>query len=252
MCHCLRAALSGMKMPPRIVAWLPVAVGVLASVLAVSLAQWQLGRAEQKRALQARWDAGESQPAAVWHTLPEPSDAWLYRRVRVTGKFGEGYQVYLDNRLHKGQAGYHVVAPLRLSASGASVLINRGWLRGDTDRRNTPFVAVPQEAVAVEGILVRAQTRYLELGSATVQGMVWQNLDLKRYRELYPYSLPDWLILQTDAVPDNLLRDWPKPDTGVDKHISYAGQWFALAATSLALTLIYLWRLYRGRKTRAA
>jgi len=241
-----------MKLPARIVTWLPVVAGLLVCVLAVLLAQWQLGRAEQKRALQARWDSGERQAAEPLRTLPEPSDAWLYRRVRVVGQFAEGYQVYLDNRLHQGRAGFHVVVPLRIADSGAAVLVNRGWLPGDPDRRNTPFVAVPRGQVAVEGILVRAQMRYLELGNATVQGMVWQNLDLKRYRELYPYPLPDWLILQTNAEPDNLLRAWPQPDTGVDKHISYAGQWFALAATSLALTLIYLWRLYRGRKSSTA
>lgn len=237
-----------MKLPPRIVAWLPVVAGVSVALLAVSLAQWQLGRADQKRALQARWDEGERQPAQMVKAMPEPSDAGLYRRVRLSGRFAAGYQVYLDNRLYQGGAGFHVIVPLVIGDSGQAVLVNRGWLRGDPDRRNTPFVEVPGGALQVEGILVRAQSRYLELADATVQGMVWQNLDLKRYRELYPSPLSDWLILQTNRLPDGLVRDWPKPDTGVEKHISYAGQWFALAATALAMTLIYLWRLYRGPK----
>lgn len=237
-----------MKLPPRIVTWLPVVAGLLVALLALSLAQWQLGRAEQKRALQARWDEGERQPAQVLKAMPEASDGWLYRRVQLTGRLAEGYQVYLDNRLHQGRAGFHVVVPLEIAGGNASVLVNRGWLPGDPDRRNVPYLAVPKGDVVIEGILVRAQMRYLELADATVQGMVWQNLDLKRYRELYPSPLSDWLILQTHALPDGLVRAWPKPDTGVDKHISYAGQWFALAATALAMTLIYLWRLYRGPK----
>lgn len=224
---------------------MPFVAGIAVFLLAVSLAQWQLGRADQKRALQARWDEGERQAAVSLRALPEPSDAWLYRRVRLEGQFAEGYQVYLDNRLHQGRAGFHVVAPLKLAGSNAAVLVNRGWLAGDADRRNTPFVPAPKGAQTVEGILVRAQKRYFELGEKTVQGMVWQNLDLGRYQELYGRSLPDWLVLQTNAAPDELVRDWPRPDTGVEKHIGYAGQWFALAATSLALTLIYLWRRYR-------
>lgn len=235
-----------MKLPPRIVAWLPVVAGVLVALLAVSLAQWQLGRAEQKRALQARWDEGESQMAEAMTTLPALSDAWLYRRVRLSGRLAEGYQVYLDNRLYQGRAGFHVVVPLQMT--GDAVLVNRGWLAGDPDRRNTPYVTVPSHGVVVEGILVRAQSRYMELTEQTVDGMVWQNLDLKRYRELYPKPLSDWLLMQTNDVGDKLVRDWPKPDTGVEKHISYAGQWFALAATALAMTLIYLWRLFRGAK----
>lgn len=231
---------------------MPVVAGLGVCLLAVSLAQWQLGRAEQKRALQARWDEGERRQAHALSILPALSDAWLYRRVRLSGQFADGYQVYLDNRLHRGHAGFHVVAPLKIAGGEAAVLVNRGWLQGDPDRRNAPFVAVPAGRLAIEGILVRAQTRYLELGEQTVQGAVWQNLDLRRYRELYPRPLSDWLVLQTNALPDGLVRAWPKPDTGVDKHISYAGQWFALAATALAMTLIYLWRLYRGRKQVAA
>lgn len=241
-----------MKLSARIVAWLPALAGVLVFLAALALAQWQLGRADQKRALQARWDEGGRLPAEMLGKLPEVSDHWLYRRVRLEGEFADGYQVYLDNRLHQGRAGYHVVVPLRLSSSGEALLVNRGWLPADQDRRNTPYVAVPKGELSLEGILVRAQTRYLELGPDTVHGSVWQNLDLQRYRNFYPQPLPDWLLLQTSELDDGLLRAWPRLDAGVDKHVSYAGQWFALAATSLALTLVYQWRRYRGRKTRTA
>lgn len=237
-----------MTISPRIVAWLPVAAGVLVSVLAVSLAQWQLGRADQKRATQARWDDGARQVAQRLDRVPDEDESWLYRRIRVQGEFVPGYQIYLDNRIYAGRAGYHVVAPLRMAGSGGAILVNRGWLQGDADRRNAPFVQTPKGPVQLEGILVRARGRYLELSGQTVQGMVWQNLDLDRYRTLYAQPLPNWLLLQGNDLGDGLVRDWPRPDVGVDKHISYAGQWFALAATGLALTLIYLWRLFRGRK----
>ncbi|MEW5892194.1 MAG: SURF1 family protein [Pseudomonadota bacterium] len=235
-----------MKLPGRIVAWLPVVAGIAVFLLALALAQWQLDRAEQKRALQARWEEGGRLPAEPLARLPAVSDAWLYRRVRLAGSFAEGYQIYLDNRLHQGRAGYHVVVPLRLAGSAESVLVNRGWLRAEADRRHAPFLSVPPGEVTLEGILVRAQTRYLELGPDTVQGRVWQNLDLQRYRDFYGRALPDWLLLQTSELDDGLVRAWPRLDAGVDKHISYAGQWFALAATSLALTLVYLWRWRRG------
>lgn len=240
-----------MKTPARIVAWLPPLAGVAVFFAALALAQWQLDRAEYKRGLQARWDEGSRQSAERLARLPEAADeAWLYRRLRLEGGFARDYQVYLDNRLHQGRAGYHVVVPLRLQGTGESVLVNRGWLPAEADRRHAPYLVVPKGEVSVEGILVRAQTRYLELGPDTVRGSVWQNLDLQRYREFYRQPLPDWLLLQTNAAGDGLVRDWPRLDAGVDKHVSYAGQWFALAATSLALTLIYQWRRYRGHQAR--
>lgn len=234
----------------RILTWLPTAAGILVCLLALSLAHWQLGRAEQKRALQARWDAGALQPAQRLLQPPPEETDWLYRRVRLEGEFDADHQIYVDNRLHQGRAGYHVISPLRM-ASG-SLLVNRGWLAADPDRRNAPYVPPVPGRVVVEGILVRASSRYFELGADTVQGKVWQNLDLERYRGFYPHPLPDWLLLQTNETGDGLVRDWPRPDTRVEKHISYAGQWYALAATSLALTLIHLWRRARGGKQRQA
>ncbi len=239
-----------MTLGSRILSWLPTAAGILVCVIALALAQWQLDRADQKRALQARWDAAARQAALSLAQLPPEDADWLYRRIRLTGEFDAGHQVYLDNRLHQGRAGYHVIAPLRMTSG--SVLVNRGWLAADADRRNTPHAPAAPGRVTVEGILVHASSRYFELSTDTVQGRVWQNLDLARYRGFYPEPLPDWLLLQTSDTGDALVRDWPRPDTRVEKHISYAGQWYALAATSLTLTLIHLWRRARGRESRQA
>ncbi len=240
-----------MALRSRILTWLPSVAGILVCLAAFALAHWQLGRAEQKRALQARWDAGAQQQTIRLEQLPPEGGDWLYRRIRLTGEFAAGHQVYLDNRLHQGRAGYHVIAPLRLERGGV-VLVNRGWLAGDPDRRNTPYARVVPGKQVLEGILLRARSRYFELGANTVQGTVWQNLDLERYRGFYARNLPDWLLLQTNESGDGLVRAWPRPDTGVDKHISYAGQWYALSVTSLVLTLIHLWRRYRGHKSRSA
>jgi len=35
-----------------------------------------------------------------------------------------------------------------------------------------------------------------------------------------------------------LLRDWPPPATGVDKHYGYAFQWFGLCAL---IALLFIW-----------
>jgi surfeit locus 1 family protein len=45
---------------------------------------------------------------------------------------------------------------------------------------------------------------------------------------------------------DGLLRDWPAPDAGLQKHYGYAFQWFALSALILGL---YVWfQLIRPRR----
>ena len=48
---------------------------------------------------------------------------------------------------------------------------------------------------------------------------------------------------------DGLLRQWPQPATGVDKHHGYAFQWFALCALIIGL---YVWfQLIRPARQRA-
>ena len=85
---------------------------------------------------------------------------------------------------------------------------------------------------------VDPHTRYVELAATTPQGRVWQNLDFARYAATSGLELQPVLLLQTSSLPDGLQRSWPRPDTGVDTHVSYAFQWYSLAATLTVLWLI--------------
>ena len=48
-----------------------------------------------------------------------------------------------------------------------------------------------------------------------------------------------FLIQQdTHAPDDGLVREWPSPEFGIDKHYGYAFQWFALAATLVVFYVV--------------
>lgn len=221
--------------------WLPTLAALFFALLTAWLGQWQLDRAEEKRARQAALDAAARLPvvdlnagAADWPTL-------THRRARVTGRFAARHQIYLDNRIHQGQPGYHALAPLVFD--GRAVLVNRGWLAAAAERSTPPLAPPPAGLVTVEGVLLPARARYLELSGAAVPGPVWQNLDLERYRAGFGAGLPELLIQQTGPAGDGLVRDWPRPDAGVERHLGYAAQWFALTAAIIALYLYYgVWR----------
>jgi surfeit locus 1 family protein len=101
--------------------------------------------------------------------------------------------------------------------------------------------------VTLEGVLVPAQSRYLELSGQDVAGPVWQNLSLARYRDWYRGDLPDRMLLQTSPAADGLLREWPRPDAGVERHLGYAVQWFAMTAAIVALYAWYgLWKRHHA------
>ncbi len=224
--------------------WLPTLAALVFAALTASLGQWQWRKAELKQALQASDDNARRLPALNWSEVAPLGKAALYRRVRLNGQYAVGFQVLLDNRVLNGRAGYHVVTPLRLDQGGA-VLVNRGWREAGLERTRLPVVATPSGRQSIEGILVHAQTRYLELAPGAETGPLWQNLDLERYRAWFQGDMPDWLVLQTSPGAggpggDGLIRNWPKPDVGIAKHRSYAVQWFSLCALIVGLWVYFV------------
>ncbi len=225
-------------------AWLPALTALFFAGLTFWLGQWQLGRAEEKRARQAAFDVAAALPALDLAVL-SPSSAPPFSRVKVSGRYEAPYQIYLDNRPRQGRPGYHVIVPL--AYPGGVVLVNRGWLAAASDRAIRPDAAVPSGPVTLEGLLVPAQSRYLELSEQGVAGPVWQNLSLARYRDWYHGGLPDRMLLQTSFAGDGLARDWPRPDSGVERHLGYAVQWFAMTAAIFALYAHYgIWRRFHA------
>lgn len=224
--------------------WLPTLAALVFAVLTAALGQWQWRKAELKQTLQASYDTARQLPVLSWAEAERLGEAARYRRVRLDGRYAAEYQVLLDNRVLDGRAGYHVVTPLRLDRGGA-VLVNRGWREAERDRSRAPRVATPAGRQGVEGILVHARTRYLELAPGAAAGPVWQNLDLERYRAWFPGELPDWLVLQTSPIADGptgdgLIRQWPQPDVGIAKHRSYAVQWFSLCTLIVGLWVYFV------------
>lgn len=212
--------------------WVPLVGALLAAALGVALGVWQLSRAHEKQALQQRYEAlSHDPPINVTASELRAADVEL-RRVAAHGRFDPSHAVYLDNRVMNGVPGYQIVMPLELGPS-RYVLVNRGWVAGSPDRSQLPEVATPQGAVDVSGIAIVPAKRPFELSSEVVEGRVWQNLTLERYRQVRKLAIQPFVIRQDNALDDGLVRRWEPPDFGIERHYGYAVQWFLLAATAI-------------------
>jgi surfeit locus 1 family protein len=125
--------------------------------------------------------------------------------------------------------------------------VNRGWVAGTGDRARLPEVQTPREAIEITGLAVTPGTRFLELSGEVVEGRVWQNVTIERYRQAWNIPLHPVVIQQESALDDGLVREWDPPDFGIDRHYGYAFQWFALALT----IFVYYVVTHVRRKTRA-
>ncbi len=218
--------------------WLPTLAAIILLALTIAAGIWQLNRAQTKRDLQAHYDAQEKALPVVFPGTQIEVDAFRFRRVRVTGQFDVAHEILLDNRVLNGKPGYHVVTPLKIDQSARYVLIDRGWVARGADRTLLPEIRTPLGVVVIEGIAAPPSNKYLELSTQTVEGRVWQNLDMPRMDALLRYPLQPVVITQLNDNGDGLLRQWERPDAGVEKHLGYAFQWFALALTIIVIYVV--------------
>jgi surfeit locus 1 family protein len=211
----------------------PLLAAVIGIAITLALGNWQLGRAAQKRELKARIDAQSAQPPINVPGVELAREDVDLRRVEARGVFDPRHTVFVDNRIRRGVPGFHVVTPLRLEGSERHVLVNRGWVAWNPERSKLPQVRTPEGVVTVRGIATIPGQRVLELSDAVIEGRIWQNLTIERYRKFVPISIQPFAIRQDSDLDDGLVREWDAPDFGIDRHYGYAFQWFALAVTIL-------------------
>jgi surfeit locus 1 family protein len=213
---------------------------VLMAALTFSLGQWQLRRATQKEALQTAIDSQGRLPALDNRSLSAAKNLadLMHRQALLQGRWQVAHTVYLDNRPMGGKSGFWVVTPLALEGSGESILVQRGWVPRDfEDRSRLPAVETPSGLVSVTGRMAPPPSK-LYAFDAMESGRIRQNIDLTAFSAEIGAPLLPVSLLQTGVASQGLLRDWPAPNTGVDKHYGYAFQWFGLCALVVGL---YVW-----------
>jgi len=222
--------------------WPTLATLALLPVM-VGLGLWQLDRAAQKQHLQAEYDRRQQEPEVRLLSVLERAETLRFRRVVARGYFEPEYQVLIDNRVHRGQAGYHVLTPLRLGDGTVRVLVNRGWVPLGKDRAQLPKLKTPEAMVEVTGLAVVPQTRGFHLGGAKPPGSdwqpVWQYLDLDVFQDNVPFPLqPVVVLLDPDNDSGGFVRQWARLDAGIATHQGYAFQWFTLAVTLAGIYIL--------------
>ncbi len=230
-----------------------VAIAAVALIaLTARLGWWQLDRAAQKLAVESAMQARRDLPTLDASALARTADQAMqqyHRAVRLVGRWDGAHTLYLENRTHKGQAGFIVLTPFVL-ADGSAVAVQRGWLPRDRVDRTRVQAPPPADGPqALDGRIAAPPSRLYDFDGAA-SGAIRQNVDLSAWAQETGLALRPLSVLQTTSpVADGLQRDWPQPAADVHKHYGYAFQWFALSALTL---ILYVWfQIIRPRRRRA-
>lgn len=220
--------------------WLAVALGGM--ILFVALGNWQLRRADERRALAAAQRAALAAPATPLPGTPVDASTYAMRRIQLRGTFLPAYTIYLDNRVWHGRVGYEIVTPLRLAGSALHVAVLRGWVAGTGNRAELPGVRTPSGEQVIDGLALADIPQRFEPSGAVPEGRVWQNFSVERYRASTSLALQPLILEQRSDDGDGLARDWPPHGAGAEKNENYALQWYSLAALSIILWIVLSFR----------
>ncbi|AOF82436.1 SURF1 family protein [Methyloversatilis sp. RAC08] len=205
----------------------PALICALVIAVTIAAAQWQTARAHYKQGLLAAYELAQSAPAldvTQWGPVA-PAE---YSNATIEGVWKASVLIYADNRVRNGQVGYGVFMPL-CQTSVRCVLVDRGWVRSGRLREDLPAVPTEPGVQRIEGVVLRAESRFVELSADSVEGKVWQNVTVDRVARASSLELAPFIFAQHGGPEDGLTRERLKPEFGIDKHIAYAGQWYAFA-----------------------
>jgi len=190
----------------------------------VKLGVWQLERREWKHALIARLEAAPNLPPlepADYYNAMIGADSVQYRRAVLPCSPGTVLPYDLKGGTSAaGDPGYLVLVSCRSDRKAPDIVAVAGWTR------RPDALAVPIRVDTVfDGLIIERPYGKLE-------------------------GRPQFMLIPRTAVPGLEPSRVPSPEDLPDSHLSYAVQWFGLAAT---LAVIYgLWLRRRGRASPAA
>lgn len=227
--------------------WSTVAT-ILAALFLTGLGVWQIYRLHWKEHLLATIAARTRAPVVPLPRGMIDAKPWLYRHVRVRGRFENGKEMYLFAFDKWGRSGFDLIVPLKREGGGY-VLVNRGWVPEAKRKPETRPGSEPSGLVAVDGVVQ----------SSLRQGWFVPNNEIKRNLWFFP-DAPQMAAAAGVAAPNLFIaadaaKDWRALPVGgqavVDipnHHLQYALIWFSLA---FALVVIFVLHEFEPKPEQA-
>lgn len=239
-------------------------LGLITLVFAglLKLGLWQLERADQQRQYFKQVVMRKAQPHQPIFQLiarqrpsqgsdPIAPPALSQLPVKAVGRLLHQFTFLLDNVTHNGRVGYQVIVPLLIDDYAQQLLlVNLGWLASTGYRDQLPALTQWPGMIEIRGNLHQpSHNPYALLWPATTTWpRVIGQLDIEEISAQLSAQMSKVTVFPAVLRLDKSLelgyqKKWFWVNVSVEKHIAYAMQWFALAATLAILTYLFYRRL---------
>ncbi len=217
--------------------WFLLTIGLIGTVILVSLGVWQVQRLAWKQGMLARIEAQISADPVPLAEALDP-EFRRYAPVEITGRFGQSHIRMLASRKTTG-AVYRIIRPFRTD-DGASILIDTGWQVQARD-----VVDAPQTHLTLTGNLDAPQEADGFTPDPDTTGNIWFARDVPAMAAALGTD-PVLVVLRDAPETDLGVTPWPVDSAGIpNDHLQYAITWFSLAVIWVGMTLYFLRRTRR-------
>lgn len=215
--------------------WLMIILALVFISLFIRLGLWQIQRADEKAKMviaegalakqkPVNWDSGKKSPIQ-------------YQRVKLQGHYLTNVFL-LDNQHQQHQFGYDVLSPLLL-ADGSVVMVDRGWVLGDSTRRSFPDIKMPNGLVQLQGSVYFPSKNQWILGPSLEEKgnkiIVLELLDAKLISHILQKKVYPFIIRLDKQDAYGFVREWAIVSMPPQRHLAYALQWFVMALVILII-----------------
>ena len=231
---------------------LPGILSAIGIAILLGFGVWQLERLAWKEELIARVEARMTAPVAA---LPSES-AWSkinaagdeYRRVTLQGTFRHDretlvYTVASENTRGVSGPGYLVLTPLEL-ASGASVIVNRGFVPLDKKDPATRRAGQVEGTVAITGLLrMPEEANYFTPENDPAKDAWYRRVpaEIARARGI-ERAAPFMIDADGTPNPGGLPQGGGTRVSFPNNHLQYVVTWFGLALSLAGVFAAYAWQ----------
>lgn len=226
--------------------WLSTLIVIVCIPLFIKLGLWQYNKAEMRQSIQNQYEASMNKQVANLRDYLTQAKVLQFQQTSVNGHYETQYQFLLDNQVENSQSGFHVITPFKIEGTEQYVLVNRGWIPGAASHDKVPTFATPEEPLEIQGMVWVPSDKIFTLEAkadndqpqAQVWQLVWQHLDMKKYKQTAPIQVLDVIIkLDPASKAGGFVRNWQMPPSKIMTNLGYAYQWFGFAFATLAIYL---------------
>ena len=212
-----------------------LALTAMISLLMMVMGVWQLSRADDKRLLLLEWQQRRGLEVSLNEALS--IEAPFGYQLAASGLFLAGGDIWLDNQIEGGRAGYRLVRPLQ--TRHGLLAVDSGWWPAPPSRQQLPSVAPLPAAAQLTGHIVRPYAPPLALGEVLFDPShpVVAALDPSLLAQIWGEPVLPF-VLKMDAEQGG----WQPVVMGPERHTGYAVQWFAMTLAVWVAAAWYYWR----------